>query len=75
MCFLADHVIGLHVWRHSSENRESEVLGITFPKLRVPTMARGCMVQPSPEEISLPIGRPDIAFAIGRVKDVVNPRR
>jgi hypothetical protein len=58
----SDDILGFHVWRHPLENGESEVLGITPPKLRVPAMAGGSIVQPSSEEIPVAIRRPYVAF-------------
>src|SRR5260370_6461831 len=67
-----DHIVGFHVWRNPLKNREPKSLRITFTKLRVPAMARGSVVQPSPEDISFSVGRPHVAFAIAGIEDVVD---
>jgi len=56
-----DHVVGVHIRRHPLQDAESEVSGITLAEQAIPPVPRGCVVQPSAEEVVATVSGPHVA--------------
>ena len=68
-----NHGVGVQVWRHALKNAEAVGLGVTIAEQAIAAMSGLRVGPPAAVDVVGAIGRADVAFAVRRIEDEVDP--